>query len=405
MKILFVIPSVTNYFTFLKEITEKLTEMGNKVFLATSLEHLGDIDCYNNLELPEVFDIQFPRGSNFKEHYSSAKKLRNIVSEIKPNLIHTHFSAAAYTVALAKDKDWPKTIATFHGLSFPMLNGWKKMAVGSAEKWAGASMDEVYVLNECDKIDFEKATDHKNVRLLNTFGLGCNLDVFNPENFGKAAKKEIQKSLKLDDRHFNFIFIGRQVHFKGFAKVVRAFLRLHLTKPHTRLILVGTKDKIHKTGLTSSEIKEIENCRGIIQIGWQKDVERYLSIAHVNVFPSDKEGIPVNLMESLSMGVPVITVNSRGCRDVVEHMKSGLVLEKRNDEAIFEAMRYLVENTELVKDFSNYAISVREKFNREHFIENQFKIILDKEYKMKSPSKKVEDLESKTKGQLVSKAV
>lgn len=364
----------------MQEISCKLKELGHEVFLATSLQHLGDISCYSESELPKIYEINLPRGSNFAKHFSSAKVLRKIVDEIKPDIIHTHFSAAIYTVALAKQKDWPRTIATFHGLSFPILKGLKKLAVGSAEKWAALNMDEVFVLNESDRVAFEAATGSTKAKICTDFGLGCLLNQFDSSLYPESEKVKIRTEIGIDHRHFNFIFIGRQVNFKGFAKVVRAFMRIYLIKPQTRLILVGTKDKIHETGLTASEIKEMNECRGIIQLGWQSNVQDYLAVSHVNVFPSKKEGIPVNLMESLAMGVPVVTINSRGCNEVVSHMENGIVLENDSEEYIFQAMRHLSEDSDLVKELSENAILNRWKFDRKFFIESQLQSILKQDF-------------------------
>jgi glycosyltransferase involved in cell wall biosynthesis len=67
----------------------------------------------------------------------------------------------------------------------------------------------------------------------------------------------------------------------------------------------------------AAEDHAYKNCAQIIDAGYTDDVASYLAISDAMVFPSQREGMPVCLMEALAMGVPVITRASRGCRDVV----------------------------------------------------------------------------------------
>ena len=122
--------------------------------------------------------------------------------------------------------------------------------------------------------------------------------------------------IKVDD--VKFIFIGRLVAFKGFHLVVRGFLQTHAINDKIKLLVCGEFDDLHESGLNPDEIVRFSDHEGISYIGWTNTVERYLGISDAVVFPSEREGVPVNLMEALSMGAPVVTCDSRGCRDVMK---------------------------------------------------------------------------------------
>ncbi len=76
----------------------------------------------------------------------------------------------------------------------------------------------------------------------------------------------------------------------------------------------------------------METKNRVILAVWQANVADWLSIADLCVFASERGGMPVCLMESLSMGVPVITANTRGCRDVVRDGVDGVVLDEPSGE-------------------------------------------------------------------------
>lgn len=374
MKILFVIPSITNYFTFLEDLVERLIDEGNTVLLATSTRHISDIACYERDLRCELFDIDFPRGFELIGHLKAAKILNEVVQSTKPQLVNVHFSAAVFTAALAKQNNWPVTMGTFHGLSFPIITGWQKVIIGMAERWAANRMDVSFVLTEDDREILSKRTRRGNIRTFRSYGLGCNLSTFDKNAISDDKKQALKLKLGIEPNDFVFIFIGRQVHFKGFDKIIKAFMRLHQNQPNFKLILVGAKDHIHSNNLTPEEEQKMSNCEGIIVVGWQENVNEYLNISDVNVFPSIREGLPVNLMESLAMGVPVITINSRGCRDVVIHEVDGIVLNENSESALSDAMLQLYNHRDELKRYSKNALRARSRFDRKNFIEEQFEI-------------------------------
>lgn len=374
MKILFVIPSITNYFTFLEDLMDQLIDAGNEISLATSTKHISDIDCYERDLRSTLYDIDFPRGFALMSHFKAARELNRIVQIEKPDLINVHFSAAIYTAAIAKNSSWPTTTGTFHGLSFPIIKGWQKIVVGIAERWAARRMDISFVLTEDDREILLRTAPKHIVKTFKSYGLGCNLNVFDKSKISAEEKQKLMANLGIEPSDFVFIFIGRQVHFKGFDKIIRAFLSLYDEHPHFKLILVGAKDHIHDTNLTAKEEQKMDVCPGVISIGWQENVNEYLNISDVNVFPSSREGLPVNLMESLAMGVPVITSNSRGCRDIVIHQIDGIVLDKNTPQALSQAMLQMYHNREEREGYAENALRARSRFDRKNFIEEQFEI-------------------------------
>ena len=368
MKILFIIPSITNYFTFLEDLAKELQEQSHQVYLATSTHHISKIDCYDRPVYGELVELEFPRGFEWNKHLIAARQLRVIVNRVQPDIINVHFSAAMFTTAIAKEPHWPLTSAMIHGLAFPILTGWRKLAIGSAERWAAKKMDSIILLNQTDKRALSNYVPAEKITVLNSFGLGCDLEKFDRSLIPMERDEMFHRRLGVRKGDFVFIFVGRQVHFKGFDKLIRAFLSLYGDHKNMKLILVGAKDNIHTTNLSPNEEEEMRKCPGVINVGWKENVSDYLLVADVNVFPSVREGMPVNLMESLAMGIPVITADSRGCNEVVLHNKNGLLLKKNDVSQLKEAMLRLFKNRDLLHELSQNAMAGRSQFDRSHFI-------------------------------------
>ena len=89
--------------------------------------------------------------------------------------------------------------------------------------------------------------------------------------------------------------------------------------------------------------------------------ERYKKIDIV-VLPSWREGLSKALLEAASMNLPIITTDVPGCRDVVIHGISGLLVNPKDPISIESALELLIKNPELCKKFSVNA--------REYVVEN-----------------------------------
>src|SRR5205814_10672473 len=92
------------------------------------------------------------------------------------------------------------------------------------------------------------------------------------------------------------------------------------------------------------------------------------------VFPSRREGMPVCVMEALALGVPVITCDARGCRDVVRDDVDGLVLRERTVESLCAAMGRAAADEPLRTRWAARAIADRERFSRLPFVAAQRRI-------------------------------
>lgn len=338
--------------------------------IATSPNHLLGISCYDSPIKGVFYPIPFPRGINPIQYFIAAWHLKKLVEKIRPDLIHAHFFSSIFTLSIAKTNNFPITIGTYHGLNSPLTRGWKKKIFQILEKFTINRSSSTWLLNNEDYLYLNK---NRKVNVHSTIGIGCNIKNFERDRINPITLKALKRKLKLYNS-FVFIFIGRQVVHKGFALVARAFLKLHSKSYKCKLLLLGVRDSIHPTGLTSKEEEIFFSLPSVIQVGWQTNVQDYLALSNVMVFPSFREGVPVCLMEALSMGVPVITLNSRGCRDVVRNEVDGVILDDDSMDSIYRAMIRLMNNSIEYKKFSRNAFLGRDRFDRKNYVREQILI-------------------------------
>ena len=77
-----------------------------------------------------------------------------------------------------------------------------------------------------------------------------------------------------------------------------------------------------------------------------------------------REGIPRSILEALSVGMPVVTTNTPGCKETVLEGENGFLIKPQNLEELINAMEFFLANKEKIKDMGinsrNYA---KERFD------------------------------------------
>ena len=104
-----------------------------------------------------------------------------------------------------------------------------------------------------------------------------------------------------------------------------------------------------------------------------------LSKARLFAFSSDFEGIPNAVIEAMQVGVPIVSVDtSPGCINLLlENGRNGIIVPRRDDEALAEGMIRLLEDETLSLNYSAKAYLSLERF-KEDYIINQWQSVINK---------------------------
>jgi glycosyltransferase involved in cell wall biosynthesis len=374
-KILFIITDLGGFNNFLAELCEFLIQK-NKFEISVICSETKIIDYEDKFDFTSVgirfYFVDIPRGYNILKQIAASRIINRIISEEKPDIIHAHFTTAIFTTLLCKRKN-TRIWGTFHGLGYVVSIGSRKIIFKLIEYFCFSRLKKIIVLNE---MDYKIIPVKYRKRLIKSIGLGCDLQKFDNNRFSISEKMILKQELEIN-KQFILAFTGRFVYFKGFHIIAKTFLELSKKYNFTfKLILIGGKDPIHISGLTDEEEKVFFDHPDVIEIGFTKDVNKYLSIVDLFVFPSKKEGIPISITEALTMGIPVITFNSRGCNELVKDGFNGILIKESPN--VFEEVNLFINAVEkLFLDQNLYdllkrnAINSRDKLSREHFINEQ----------------------------------
>ena len=115
-------------------------------------------------------------------------------------------------------------------------------------------------------------------------------------------------------------------------------------------------------------------------LGYREDVPDLLSIMDLFCLPSWREGLSRSIIEAMMMSKPVLTTNIRGCREQVEHNKTGLIVPQKSEIDLYNGMKFFIINKEKSILFGKRGrLKALKYFNEEDIVAFQIKTIKEHE--------------------------
>ncbi|MGQ9465425.1 MAG: glycosyltransferase family 4 protein, partial [bacterium] len=176
--------------------------------------------------------------------------------------------------------------------------------------------------------------------------------------------KPVAKKSKIDGKII-FIFSGRLLWDKGVGEFISAARLLKKKYNNIDFWLAGPVDLQNPKGILPEQLNQWQQ-EGIINyLGMTDNIEQYLHKADVIVLPSFyREGIPLSLLEGAACGLPIITTDSVGCREVVTDGKNGFLVPIKDPDALAQAMEKFILKPDLVTEMGNESSKIaKEKFD------------------------------------------
>jgi len=164
------------------------------------------------------------------------------------------------------------------------------------------------------------------------------------------------------ERDKTIVSVGRLDANKNQALLIRAFSRLAEEYPEYKVILYGEgKDKKK----LESIIKELNMEGKVLLAGATSDVVNAIQKASAFVLTSNTEGMPNALIEAMALGLPVISTDCPcgGPKDLIKNKDNGILIPVNDEEALTEAIRFLLDNPVLANEMGKHATQVQKELD------------------------------------------
>jgi glycosyltransferase involved in cell wall biosynthesis len=143
------------------------------------------------------------------------------------------------------------------------------------------------------------------------------------------------------------LFSSRMLITKGFVEYMEAARKLKQMGLTARFAIAGRTDPGNPASIPDEQINAWMQSDTLEWWGWQGDMPAALAQADIFCLPSYREGVPNALLEAAACGLPIVTTDVPGCRDVVTNGVNGWLVPVRNSDALANALETLITNPEL----------------------------------------------------------
>lgn len=331
----------------------------------------------DSLGLNPTIIPEMKREIGFKEDKIAYKKLKEIIKEFQPDIVHTHASKAGTLGRMAAYKcKVPVIVHTFHGHVFHSYFGkTKTIFYKNIERYLAKKSTKIVAISEKQKNELtqqHKICDNNKVAVV---PLGFDLSKFQ-ENY-TTKRADFRKHYLLEDNEIAIGIIGRLVPIKNHTLFFKAIEQVYQkTTKKLRIFVVGDGEEkenlLHlcqQLGLDYTEFHQISKKAKVTFTSWIKNVDWANAGLDIIALSSLNEGTPVSLIEAQAANNPIVTTNVGGVENVLLKNKTGFVVPSNDENAFADALLKLIENNELRKQMSEKGWEfVKEKFHYERLV-------------------------------------
>ncbi|EGE53971.1 glycosyltransferase family 4 protein [Streptococcus parauberis] len=317
--------------------------------------------------------IDIQRSPFSLKNIKAIKQLEQLVKKEKFDVIHCHAPVGGVLGRLV-GKKFPncKVIYTAHGFHFfrgAPLKNW--LLFYPIEKFLSKYTDHLITINNEDYKLAKEKFNMKNLHHIN--GIGVDLAKF--QAIMKEDKYNLRQSIGFSRTDKILIYVGELSYRKNQTVLINAMETVVKQFPEVKLLIVGK-------GILMEEyrqlIKEKNMTDTVKLLGFRNDIPELMQISDLAVSSSKQEGLPVNLMEAMATGLPLIVSNCRGNRDLAIDNQNGYIIgDLNNSDEFASKIMKLIENDKLMSEFSSNSLDLVNQCSQEFIISNMKKIYGD----------------------------
>lgn len=309
--------------------------------------------------LATKYDIIFGRTPTKFQNFKAFKQLRNLVKKQYYDIIYfsTPVVGAVGRMALIGVKHG-RVIYSAHGYSFyngnTYLSNWKYIFV---ERWLCKLTDCVFTMNQED-YDATQKYNFPVQELYNVDGVGVDTSLYQKPTLDEKNGLRKKYGYRTDD--FIMIYPAEYTERKNQTLLFDALQILVRQNKNIRLLLPGRgilEDK-YKNYVSQHHLDDY-----VEFLGFRRDVKDLLKASDILFASSLNEGLPINVIEALATGLPVVATKVRGHVDLIEEGYNGYLFDKDDRKKCYVDICNLINKKELYDIISTNALASSKKYD------------------------------------------
>lgn len=331
----------------------------------------------DQLGIKPVYVPEMGRSISPLKDYGAYKKIKQLIREFKPDIVHTHAAkpGAIGRMAAAVMKV-PVIVHTYHGHVFhSYFSSAKTKAFIGIERYLGKKSSAIIAISEQQHkelvTDFRIAPADK----FRIVPLGLDLDKFARGNDEK--RKSFRSSYGIADDTIVITITGRMVPVKNHELFLQgiSYLLQHSPKKIKAFIVgdgetrTAMESRAKDLGIGFSTEKDDLHNQPLVFTSWRSDIDVINAGSDIITLTSFNEGTPVSLIEAHAAGKPVVSTRVGGIEAVVEEKVTGLLSDINDVQGYSDNLLQLVNNDIQRVQFGEVAAAkVKEKYSYQRLV-------------------------------------
>ncbi|WP_019466793.1 glycosyltransferase family 4 protein [Dyella japonica] len=285
------------------------------------------------------------RSLNLLREFALLMHLFRLLRREQPDVVHGFtIKCAVYGSLAAKMAGIPARVNAVAGMGYvftssqlkarllrPVVRGLLRLALGGERA-------RLILQNSDDVKLFRRAAlvDPAHIRLIRGSGVDC-------------AKYAGATARKAGDGRTRVLLASRLLWDKGVGEYVLALRQLRAQGYSVHAMLAGTPDAGNPAAIPEETIQGWVDEGLVTWLGHVDDMVTLFGAVDIVVLPSYREGLPRSLVEAAACGLPLVTTDVPGCREVVSDGIDGLLVPVQDGKAIARAIRRLLDDPVLAR--------------------------------------------------------
>ncbi|MGN1328886.1 MAG: glycosyltransferase family 4 protein [Eubacterium sp.] len=374
MRVLFVATVRSHIGQFHMPFIRKLKELGCTVDAA----YKDNSDVKKGLDLSDidnVYEISFSRSPYSTDNIKAYNQLKKVIDNGNYDAIHCHTPMGSVVTRLAaRDarKKGTKIIYTAHGFHFYKGASRKNWLIFyNVEKFLAKYTDCLILINNEDyALAKEKQFSAKKILKVN--GVGVDLSRFKPAS--KEDKLRLRREYGYSDDDFILIYPADFCFRKNQEMIFEAMKLLIEKHENIKLLLPGLNEN---PDAYMNKAKEMRIDKNVFFMGYRRDIDKLVAMSDVSVSTSRQEGLPINLVEAMAVGNPLVVTDVRGNNDLAEEEINGFLVPLNDSRLMADRILQLYDNPQLAEKFGKNSINKAELYSEKAVVPEMVKIYKD----------------------------
>ena len=341
-KVLLVATVQSHIAQFHRPLANLLHEHGYEVHVAAK----NNLAEKNGLQIDfadKIHDLPFSRSPKSKDNYYAYKQLKKILDAEKYDVVHCNTPMGGIVTRLAARatrKKGTQVIYTAHGFHFYKggpLKSW--ICYYPIEKLFSRLTD---ILITITHEDYALASKKFHCKVEHMHGVGVDENRYFP--IDKNQKKILRQKMGFADEQKIILCIGELNENKNQSVAIRMMTQIKERYPDALLLLAGNGPKQH---FLEELIAELGLQNSVKLLGYVTNLQDYQHIIDIQVCCSKREGLPLNVVESMLSGNAIVATYNRGHRELIRNGENGYLVPQNAPNAMADKVLTLLENENL----------------------------------------------------------